>query len=87
MYYEWVAKHIGWKSLATTIYHTQFDCVLATDDPTSTVIHAAQPTIVHDASAAEKLDKEFRSKSCLNGYKPLFCLSASNNVQRLFSLS
>ena len=25
MYYEWVAKHVGWKSLDTAIYYTQFE--------------------------------------------------------------
>ena len=46
--------------------------MLVTDGPTSTVAHAAQSTMAHDASPTEKLGKEFHGKNCLNGYKPLF---------------
>ena len=62
------SRHIGCKSLDTAIYYTQFDRVLVTDGPTSTAAHAAQSTIAHDASPAEKLGKEFRGKNCFNGY-------------------
>ena len=71
--YEQVAKHVGWRSLDTVIYYTQFNRVMATNDLSSIVSLAAQQTTQHDLSPAEQLGKEFRDKNCLNDCKPLIC--------------
>ena len=70
--YSDVVNHVGWKSLDMAIHYCQFDKVMSSNGASSLLSCSAVYDPASDISIAERLGKDFRDRSSLKGYRPIF---------------